>query len=111
MISNEAKKILSQDMDGFRPEETTLFFDHKGDSIAIRLFQFSNADTGGTAEERAAGWLNTAKNECLSPSGTLQTLMVAFPALGGAVDENNAVAIVAAYDLLATHEPEADPPC
>lgn len=111
MISDEAKKILSQDIDGLRPEETTLFFDHKGDSVAIRLFHFDNANAYGTAEERAAGWLNTAKSQCLSPSGTIQTLMVAFPALGGAVDENNAVAIVAGYDLLATHEPEAAPPC
>ena len=111
MISDEAKKILSQDLDGLRPEETTLFFDYKGDSVAIRLFHFGNAETDGTAEERAAGWLNTVKNQCLSPSGTLQTLMVAFPALGGAVDENNAVAIVAGYDLLATNEPDADPPC
>ena len=79
--------------------------------MAIRLFHFDNAETAyGTAEERAAGWLNTAKSQCLSPSGTIQTLMVAFPALGGAVDENNAVAIVAGYDLLATHEPEADSP-
>ena len=107
MISEQAKQILSQEQDPHEKEDPVILFsDYNGDSVVIRMFRYSSVPS---PESAAAEWMRLAKQRCDSPSGELQTLMLAFPALGGWT-ENNVVAIVSGYDIVAkTEQDQTDP--
>ena len=100
MISDRARQVLSQDHDPSQPDSVLIFSDYNGDSVVIRLFRYQS-DTN--PEQAASQWLRTAREQCDSPSGELQTFMLAFPALGGWT-ENNVVAVVAGYDIITKDE-------
>ena len=100
MISEHARNLLSQGRNHHEQEPVILFSDYNGDSVIIRMFRYGSDPT---PESAAAEWLRLAKQRCDSPSGELQTLMLAFPALGGWT-ENNVVAIVSGYDIVAKDE-------
>ena len=100
MISDRARQLLSQDHDPYQTDSVLVFSDYNGDSVVLRVFRYQ-ADP--TPEAAAAQWLRTARQQCDSPSGQLQTFMLAFPALGGWT-ENNVIAVVSGYDIIARDE-------
>lgn len=104
MISDPAKQLLSQPTAPDDQDPILLFSDYNGDSVIVRIFRYGAKPAPETA---AADWLRMVKQRCHSPSGELQTLMLAFPALGGWT-ENNVVAIVSGYDIISNDESGPD---
>ncbi len=103
MISEKAMEIMSEGM--HERENPTFFSDHKGDSVAIRLFRTSS---GRYPERSAEEWLQRVREECYSMCGKLETRITVFPALGGEGGGNNAVAVAGGYDIFAYGEPDED---
>jgi hypothetical protein len=96
-------EIMSEGM--HERENPTFFSDHKGDSVAIRLFRTSS---GSHPERSAEEWLQRVREKCYSLCGELETRITVFPALGGEDGGNNAAAVVGGYDILAYGEPDED---
>ena len=101
MISDRVMEILGAHSEKVEmPAKTpsvTLFSDHKGDSVIVRIFRYGNDN----AEQATEEWLREVRERCYSLSGSLVTTLATFPALGDEVGDNNVIAIAGGYDICA----------
>ena len=100
MIDGRAQELLSEgsaqvEMDGCEGG-VTLFADHKGDSVVVRVFRYWQGDPVRLAGE----WLELARLRCESLGGDLVSSLVVVPAVGAGPGEFNVVAVVGGYDLV-----------
>ena len=100
MISEKAREILSQPMEGDPRDEPPAisFSDHKGDSCVTRVFR---SNYNNDAFDKAREWLDIAITQCQSLANDMHVMVFPFSsAVSGGRRLDNVVAVVSAYDLV-----------